>query len=151
MNVCKITAILILSTAPAVAMEWLSADELERSCDAFLADSTDSDATPCLAFMQGFLAGTEARPATDGVESVKPNASTSESFSERATRTRLGTIRLMQLRSSDKPDYCIDESLSAVEIVESVARYLEDHEEVLQLTNAEAVYAALVHEYPCDP
>lgn len=142
----KILAVLLLAASPANAMEWLSAEELESSCDAFLAGSTDSDAALCLAYMQGFLAGAEAAP---GVTRPDKAADRDETYAERAARTRLGTLRMMRLRAHE-PDYCLDDSLSAVQIVETVAAYLESHEEVLKLSNAEAVYEALVHEFPCE-
>lgn len=147
MNVYKIAAILLIATSPLAAMEWLSTDELEKSCDAFLDGATGPDAALCLAFMQGFLAGADAAPAQN--PALSGAAPKDESFSERATRTRLSTLQLMQLRAN-QPAYCLDDALSAIDIVETVAGYLESHEEVLYLTNAEAVYAALVHEFPCE-
>lgn len=151
MNVYKISALLLLATTPSAAMEWLSTEQLENSCDAFLEGSAESDAALCLAFMQGFLAGSDAAPLQNpAVTEAAEGAPKDESFSERATRTRLSTLQLMALRAG-QPGYCLPEELSAVEIVETVASYLEDHEDVLHLTNAEAVYAALVSEFPCEP
>ncbi len=148
MNVYRIAALLLIGTSlPLAAMEWLSTDELESSCDAFLDGATGSDAALCLAFMQGFLAGADAAPVQN--PAMPGAAPEDESFSERATRTRLSTLQLMQLRAN-QPAYCLDDALSAIDIVETVAGYLESHEEVLYLTNAEAVYAALVHEFPCE-
>lgn len=138
--------ILLLAASPAVSMEWLDADELESSCNAFLAGSTDKNAALCLAYMQGFLAGAEAAP---GLKRPDPAKHGDETYAERAARTRLGGMRMMQLRA-DQPRYCLDDSLSTVQIVETVAGYLETHEEALRLNNAEAVYQALVHEFPCD-
>ena len=149
MNVYKLSAVLLLAMTPLAAMEWLSTEQLEDSCDAFLAGSSESDAALCLAFMQGFIAGTDAAPLQNPAVSDARKPPKDESFSERATRTRLSTLQLMQLRAN-QPAYCLDDELSAVDIVETVAGFLESHEEVLHLTNAEAVYAALVHEFPCD-
>ena len=143
----RIAAALLLATSPAVAMEWLGADELDESCTAFLAGSTDSDAALCLAYVQGFLAGADAAP--EGIDVPSASQTEDESFSERATRTRLGTLRLLKLRS-DMPDYCLDDTLSALHVVEAVAGYLESHADALYLDNAEAVYAALVNEFPCE-
>lgn len=148
MNVYKIAAVLLLATAPTSAMDWLSSAKLESSCDAFLNSSDDSEAALCLTFVQGFLAGAEAAHAQNPIGS-RAKALKDETFSERATRTRLSTLQLMQVRSG-KPAYCLDETLSPVEIVETVAGYLDSHEEVMTLTNTEAVYEALVHEFPCE-
>lgn len=150
MKLWRIAAVLTLATAQASAMEWLSADQLEQSCDDFLENPNNTDATLCLAFIQGFLAGADGAPSADLGDAVKPSKSTNDSFSDRAKRTRLGTIRLIRLQSETRSAYCVDESASPLEIVKTVARYLEQHEEALKLTNSEAVYAALVHEYPCE-
>lgn len=139
-------AALILATSPVIAMDWLDSDEPEASCRAFLAGSTEKDAVICPAFVQGFLAGAEPVP---GAKRPDPAENSEETFSKRAARTRLGTLRMMQLRAN-QPDYCLDDSLSAIQIVETVAGYREGHQEALSLTNAEAVYEALVHEFPCD-
>ncbi len=135
--------------SPVLAAEWLSGNELEESCDSFLEDPGNRMGTLCLAFMQGFLAASEVEGEV-GVAPQAEGSSGSESFSERAARTRLGTLRMMQIRDSDTPEYCLDDDISAVEVVESVARYLRDHPEALQLTNAEAVRESLIHNYPCE-
>lgn len=127
-------------------MEWLDADELESSCDAYLEGSTDKDAALCLAFVQGFLAGAEA---SSKMSRTDPTPTRGESYADRAARTRLGTLRILKVRA-DEPDFCLEDSLSAVRIVEKVAVYLETHEDALRLTNAEAVHEALVHEFPCE-
>lgn len=143
---CRILVVLLLTATPAAAMEWLDAEDLERSCGAFLDGSTEPDAALCLAYMQGFLAGADAVP---GITWPDPTSGDDESYSERAARTRLGSLRMLKLRA-DKPDYCLDESLSAIQIVETVAGYLETHTESQRLTNAEVVYEALINEYPCE-
>lgn len=84
------------------------------------------------------------------VTTAEDSKGNSESYSERAARTRLGTLRMMHLRDTGKPDYCLDDSIPAVEVVESVASYFRDHPETLQLTNADAVREALIHNYSCD-
>jgi len=139
--------IMLFSAFPATAMQWLGADELESSCDTLLEGSTDKDAALCLAFVQGYLAGAEA---ATGAKRPDANASGGETYSERAARTRLGTLRMKQLRG-DQQDYCLDDSLTALQLVETVAGYLKSHEDALLLSNAEAMYAALVHEFPCEP
>lgn len=142
----KYLATLLLAASPAMAMDWLDSNELETSCDAFLAGSTENDAVLCLAFVQGFLVGAETVP---GAKQPDPAVTSGETYTERAARTRLGTLRLMQLRPN-QPGYCLDDSLSTIRIVETVAGYLQAHQEALLLTNGEALYEALVHEFPCN-
>ncbi|MGH8129604.1 MAG: Rap1a/Tai family immunity protein [Steroidobacteraceae bacterium] len=140
--------LLLASVAPqpSTSMEWLSDSELEASCDAFLSDTEDAVGALCLAFMQGFLAGADATASFDSASET----SKSESFSERASRTRLGSLRMLQIRSSTTAGYCIGEDVAAVDIIGTVAAYLRDHPETLSLSNADAIREALVDNYPCD-
>jgi hypothetical protein len=81
-------AILALSPA-AMAVEKLSTDELASHCVHYLNDPDGTDGTFCVRYIQGFIDGAVA---TD--ERVTYNVAAeyerTESFSERAMRTRLG-------------------------------------------------------------
>jgi len=146
------TAVLIvvlMPTTPSSAMEWLSASELEQSCDTFLADSVKTDGALCLAYIQGFLAGTYSVGVADADSRKNDSSSESETFSERAARTRLGTLRLQEIRAARKSDYCIGDDVTAVIIVEKIVGYLKEHPETLQLTNSEAVREALINNFRC--
>ena len=136
--------------SPSPAAEWLSGNELEESCDRFLQDPGNRKGSLCLAFMQGFLSASGTETNMAAAAPAEDSKSNSESYSERAARTRLGTLRMMQLRDTGKPDYCLDDSTPAVEVVEAIASYFRDHPETLQLTNAEAVREALTHNYSCE-
>jgi hypothetical protein len=140
----------LAAATPLAAMEWLSDSELEQSCDRFLEDSSSSDGVLCLAFLQGFLAGADTVEPRTVANATKSDSVGSESFSDRATRTRLGTLRMMHLQSASKADYCLDPDIPAVEVVETIATYLKDHPDSLQLTNSEAARKALIHNYPCE-
>lgn len=149
-NPANLTALLLMvliAAAPAAAMEWLSSDDLERSCDSFLAESDSNDGALCLAYMQGFIAGSGTADAAP--ETSRDAASEDESFTDRAVRTRLGTLRLQQIRSIGDGGHCLDDDVAAVKVVEKIADYLKEHPESLELTDADAVREALVHHYPC--
>lgn len=138
---------------PLHAAEWLSGDDLEQSCNNFLENPDSDKGSACVAFMQGFLAasGIETEMYADTL--AENSKSGSESYSDRAARTRLGTLRMMQLNDTQVPQepvYCIDDGISALEVVESIAEYLQGHPETLQLTDSEAVREALIYNYPCE-
>jgi hypothetical protein len=102
----------------------------------------------CLAFIQGFIAGADTTE-----HAVHPGSATTssgdETFAERAARTRLGTLRLQQMRAS-YARYCIDNAVTAVEVVDKVTAYLEDHPAAADLTAHDAVREALAYSFPCD-
>lgn len=137
-----------VAPVPSISAEkWLNAGELEASCDRFLGGSDgDGNGALCLAFLQGFLAGADTTPKA--LRDAENGEWYDESFSERALRTRLGRLRMMQVRSAT--DYCIGDDVAALEIVDAVATYLKEHPETLSMTDADAVRQALVSSYPCD-
>jgi hypothetical protein len=139
----------VIAPAPASTMEWLSGVELERSCSLFLDDPRSKDGALCLAFMQGFIAGSDA---TEGavMDTAARSKSANESYAERAARTRVGTLRLQRLQASGLAEYCVDKDTPAVEVVKQITAYLEDHPEASDLTAYDAVREALVHSFPCD-
>lgn len=140
--------LIIIGGPPSAAADWLSRDEVEQSCEAFLADSAGANGALCLAFVQGFLAGVDTPPVSLHQDGTRTSASEDETFTQRAIRTRLGDGRLQDLQSKD-PAYCVDE-ISAIAVIAAVATYLRDHEQAQQLTKPEAVHEALVHNFPCD-
>lgn len=134
--------------SPIFAEEWLSAGDLEASCDSFLAGSEGDDGDLCVAYLQGFLAGADTSQMA--VSDASKDEEYDESFSERASRTRLGRLRLMKIRASRTGEYCIEDDVSALEIVDTVATFLKQHPETVSMTDADAVRAALISSYPCD-
>jgi len=138
-----------VAPAPATAMEWLSGHELERSCGLLLDDPQSKEGALCLAFMQGFIAGSGTAEGTAS-DSVPSSRSGDESYAERAARTRLGTLRLQRLRAMGTAEYCVDEDTSALDVVKEITAYLEKHPEASDLTATGAVHEALIRSFPCD-
>lgn len=141
--------IFAIAPAPASTMEWLSGHQLRRSCDLFLDDPQSQDGALCLAFMQGFIAGADAAEGTVVGESTETSETADESYSERAARTRLGTIRLQGIQAAKLARYCIDENVTAFKVVKKITAYLEDRPRASDLTVYENVREALVHSFPC--
>ena len=140
---------LCLAPAPASAEEWLSGNDLENSCEVLLDDPQNQQGLLCLAFVQGFIAGADTSVAEVSPRSARPASPGDESYAERAARTRLGTLRLQQIQST-YAQYCINDQVTAIEVVEKVTDYIEDHPAAADLTAHDAVREALVHSFPCD-
>jgi hypothetical protein len=137
-----------IASAKASPAEWLTGHHLEQSCDLLLEDAGTPDGGLCLAFIQGFIAGAEASDGTV-VPDTTASSRSDETYSERAARTRLGTLRMQQIQPSTRPAYCVDETTPAIEVVKKVTAYLEDHANAADLTAGDAVRKALVYSFPC--
>jgi hypothetical protein len=135
------------SAAPCSIPEWLSANELEQSCEAFLDAAGAADGNLCLAFLQGFLAGGR----TTGSDMPAGTASQEQgSFLERATQTRLGAPRMRDMRGITEGDYCLDQDTQISEVVRMVTDHLTSQPEAVDLTDAWAVREALTRNFPCE-
>lgn len=137
-------ALVLAVAGPQPAAAWLSDEALEQSCHAFLADPADEAGAYCLAYVQGYLTGADSS-ATPGY-----TREAAESFADRATRKRLGTLRMQRLEADAALTWCVDPSMPAVEVVRRVLTHLEAQEGLATLTDAEAVRAALAANFPCE-
>lgn len=138
-------ALLISASALPAESAWLSNGELEKSCDEFLADPASEAGSPCLAYVQGYLAASDPTGAIR--YQVQPESD--ESFAERAARTRLGTLRLQLIKGAD-PAYCVGENVPPYEVVRRVMAYLREASGGRDLSNAKALREALADKFPCD-
>jgi hypothetical protein len=149
---------LSLSTAFAAASAtatWLSGAELERYCDGFLADAASSDGAACVAFVQGFIAGSAAAERAGGGRASGSSPPT-DTFAERAAQTRAGNRLRNLLRERGR--YCIDESMTAATVVERVSTRLRtlaadgsaDAAEGGEGSAERLLHSALVASFPCD-
>lgn len=139
----------VLFTAPAMALEWLTEEELEQQCESFLIDDRSRDGALCVAFIQGFLAGAEA---TDGivaerVRKIQPPSG--DTYEDRALRTRIGSY-LQKYGTPYYAGYCIGPNVSSQAVVTTVIDYLNEHPDEPGLTANQAVYTALVESFPCE-
>lgn len=136
-------ALLVSAAAAPAASAWLSKSDLERSCDAFLADPESAAGAQCLAYVQGYLT------ASDPVRAARRAGESDESFAERAARTRLGTLRMQRIEGTDLA-FCVDRDVPAVEVVREVVVWLRRTSGGCDLTDAAAVREALANAFPCD-
>jgi hypothetical protein len=92
----------IAATADSTALAPLPATELHRSCSALAQAPADPAGGVCSTYLRAFI---EASPFVILVDDGR----TQESFSERAARTRLGTVPI-------RPQFCIPASLMPSEL-----------------------------------
>ena len=137
--------------SPAVsAVEALSTEELVSHCVFFEEDPEGKDGIFCVRYIQGFIDGAVA---TDErvTFNVADEYEREESFSERATRTRLGN-RIERYGSSYYAEFCLGEPVPLREVVEVVVADLLDPDRVAaQPLARDLVYSTLRRQYPCEP
>lgn len=135
------------ASEPEESIQPLSAVDIEARCESFIGDPEGADSEACVAFMQGFLAGLDARSST-----ARSAAETAESsFAQRATRTRAaGQLQRFQTLQGD--EYCIPAGVSGVEVIQRVTAYLGAFSDGQKKnkSSVELIHHALVQSWPCN-
>jgi hypothetical protein len=142
-----------LLAAPASATEWLNGTQLARHCGALLGESRDGDGELCVSFVQGYLAGAEAVRELVAIYSGPPSALTedrTETFRERAARTRAGSHLDNVPIAGEAPSYCLPEDVGARTVIEHISAHLEERTGEIDLTATQALHRALVRRFPCE-
>jgi len=138
-----------LLTAPAAwGVEALSSEELLEHCNLYEDPAAEADRIFCLRYIQGFIDGAVA---TDErvMQNVAREFGGDESFSQRATRTRIGN-RLERFGASVYAEYCLGDPVPLAEVVAHVVEDARDEMLVARIPLArELVYQALRTHYPC--
>ncbi len=145
------TALLLVAlyASEATAVEALSTEELTLHCAVYEDDPDGEDGIFCVRYIQGFIDGAVA---TD--ERVTYNVAAeydkSESFSERAIRTRVGS-RLKRYGPSFYAEFCLGDPVPLADVVEVVVADLLALESFEGREQArDVVYTTLRREYPCE-
>jgi hypothetical protein len=132
----------------AYAVEPLSAIELDSHCKHLQSSPDGVDGTFCIRYVQGFIDGaiaTDARVTLNVAEEYAKE----ETFSERATRVRVGQ-RMESQGASYYAEFCLGEPSPLAEVVEKVAASLKDKPPISDAELArDVVYATLRKHYPC--
>jgi len=136
-----------LTAAPLNAEDWIDPAVVNKSCMQLLEDPEAVESRLCIAFVQGFLAGTDATAAS--LRPPRYPIDDDETFRERAIRTRLGNARLLRRRSATGADFCIRDTDSAADILREVAAFLEAQADEPSLTDSPQFREALVAQFPC--
>ena len=144
-----IAGIALTLLSPAQAVEPLSTEELTLHCAVYEEDPDGEDGIFCVRYIQGFIDGaviTDERVTYN----VADEADRSESFTERAIRTRV-ISRLNRYGPSVYADFCLGEPVPLREVVEVVVENLLNNEFVREMPLARnVVYATLRTNYPCE-
>ena len=140
-------AALLMPLQGARAVEILSVGELALHCAHYSADPDNKDGIFCMRYIQGFIDGAVA---TD--ERVTYNVSArytkSESYAERATRTR-GVF--MPRYATYYAEFCLGDPVPLQDVVGKVVAHLGGREFAdEQLPARGVVYDVLRSEYPCE-
>lgn len=132
----------------AFAVEALDSQELASHCKHFADKPESEDGIFCVRYIQGFIDGavvTDERVTYNVADEYEPK----ESFSERATRTRIG-IRMERYGSSVYAEYCLGDPVPLREVVVKVSTDLEDENLVAENPLArDLVYRTLRTHYAC--
>ena len=142
---CGIAA---LASSNADAVEALSTEELVSHCVYYEQDPESVDGVFCVRYIQGFIDGAVA---TDErvTNNVADEYDREETFSERATRTRLGS-RLERF-GTYYAEFCLGEPVPLKTVVERVIADLDNTQRVANQPLArDFVYATLRMQFPCE-
>lgn len=149
-TIFKFAAIIsLLFSAPAMAIEPISADELKSYCDHYIDDKNSPKSETCVAYVNGFLDGavtTDERVTRNVVEEFEKE----ETFSERATRTRVFQ-NLRRYGPSVYAKFCVGEPVPISEVVTLVVEELNARTSLETAAARNIVYAVLSEHYPCQP
>ena len=141
-------ALTVVPQHEASAVEPLSATELASHCKHFQSAPESVDGTFCVRYVQGFIDGaiaTDERVTLNVAEEYHKE----ESFSERATRIRLGQ-RMESYGGSYYAEFCLGEPSPLAEVVARVAAGLEQNPPTSDTILARnVVYGTLRKHYPC--
>ncbi|HUV20917.1 MAG TPA: Rap1a/Tai family immunity protein [Gammaproteobacteria bacterium] len=141
-------ALLLTPQHEAMAVEPLSAVELASHCKHLRTSPEGIDSIFCIRYVQGFIDGaiaTDERVTLNVAEEYHKE----ETFSERATRIRLGQ-RLASYGGSYFAEFCLGEPSPLAEVVAMVASSLEqDPPDSDTLLARNVVYKTLREQYPC--
>jgi hypothetical protein len=146
---CAFLLVQLLSVPAAKALEVLTAQELASHCARLSAEPEGVDGQYCTRYIQGFIDGaiaTDARVMLNAESTV----SSSETFTERAMRTRMPS-RADRSRAADLAGFCLGDPLPVRDVVDVVVADLaaQKGSAANDEPAMEVVYNSLLKNYPC--
>ncbi len=140
----------LLAVPGAKAVEELSAQELASHCALLNKDPEGVDGQYCIRYIQGFIDGavaTDARVMLNSESALKG----SETFSERAKRTRAPSSYADRFRAASLAGFCLGEPLPLRDVVDVVVADLAKlpTDTVKNKAAMDVVYSSLQKHYPC--
>ncbi|HET6566136.1 MAG TPA: Rap1a/Tai family immunity protein [Xanthomonadales bacterium] len=130
--------------------DWLTEPELRESCEAFATLPYSLEGSSCLAFVQGFLLGSNRIVVVEDGSIETRSEPNKETFVERAVRTRLGNSHIERINDASEVKYCIDESTNVADLVQAISDYLSSSTHTTGMTDPKALQLALAERFPCN-
>lgn len=141
-------AALPLFAQRALAVEPLSSAELPSHCMHYRKAPDGEDGIFCVRYIQGFIDGAVATDERVAIN-VAAEYEKSETFAERATRTRLGNL-MERYGATIYAEYCLGDPIPLLAVVNKVVTELERIDFNPAQPNArDLVYQILRDKYPC--
>lgn len=134
----------------AAQADWLTEPELRESCEAFATLPYSLEGSSCLAFVQGFLLGSNRIVVVEDGSIEARSEPGKETFMERAVRTRLGNSHIERINAASEVKYCIDENTKVADLVQAISDYLSSSTHTTGMTNPNSLQTALAERFPCD-
>lgn len=142
----RLVLLALCGFVPALHADWITESELHKSCDAFVSQPNSVEGSNCLAFVQGFLIGAEQMSPATGASQIPGE----ETFTERATRTRLSTAQLQRIEGDTSDPYCIDENTPVADLLEAIRDHLSNSGQDANPISPATLQQALSRRFPCD-
>jgi hypothetical protein len=144
-----LVTLILAPQGAAIAVERLSAIELASHCEHVRKSPDSADGIFCIRYIQGFIDGAVATDERVTLN-VADEYDKEETFSERATRIRLGQ-RMASYGSSYYAEFCLGDPVLLADVVEKVTMELEQNKpESETLLARNVVYSTLRKHYPCE-
>jgi hypothetical protein len=119
------------------AFEFVSSAEVADRCRAYLQDVDSEDGRYCAAYVRGFIDGS-------ALVVLKADPDSTESFAQRAARTRLGRPLIV------RPEYCIDASLGMTQLVQQIVAVADERPPREDVDAAVLLYATFDRYHKCE-
>lgn len=147
MMIFAVAAGWLLVAPRALAIEPLSAAQLDEVCADAAAKPDSAETRLCVFYVKGFLDGavaTDARVAENVVSEIEEQ----ESFTERAIRMRV-ISRLRDFGPSVYAEFCVGQPDPIADVVLHVTEELDRYDDLTNIQAQTVVYASLRRHYPC--
>ena len=119
------------------AFDLVSSAQIAERCRAYLENPDSEDGRYCAAYVRGFIDGS-------ATVVLQTPAGATESFGQRAARTRLGRPLI------GRPEYCIDGSLGMTRLIEQLVAVADERPPRDDVDAAVLLYATFARFHKCE-
>ena len=136
-------ALLLVTTSTAHALETISSTTLIAMCQS----KQETKLSSCKGYLTGFLDGAFATDPSVG-ENIVREMQQEESFSERATRTRMG-VAMERFGPSYYAGFCIGPETTVANILQQLQHSPRQQARTIGQNARDFLYQFLRERYPC--